>query len=543
VTAPLRTRLVAALMAVALLAVGSATALHLREVSSQLEAQLTDRADRALSSLATELTQQEERLHETLSGLSDAPRELARLTPDSPAAERYSQAAQHRRPGTLDILEVLDDDGTTLSSAHWPTRIDLLQPRFDPTPDGAHVRQVDTPTGPRPALIVVSQATISGHALQIVAGRWLEQSALSDARARLGVDRLSLRWRGGAVDAGGEPATSLTERHLTLRGPDDPELVVGVDRSDVQRLRSSLRLQALIVALLSALVALGVGLALSRGIVRPVEALATAASRLADGDLDARVPPGSSGVREVEDLVGAFNSMGDDLRSSQEQLVQAERVAAWREIARGLAHELKNPLTPIRASMDILRRARSLDRPDFDEILDEQAAAVVSEVARLKELSDSFARFARLPDPKPEPLDAGALLDEAAALYAHGVDVVRHITPAPISADRNQIATVLTNLVKNAVEAMEGEGTLTLSARRDGDEVEISVADDGPGIAPQIRDRLFTPYVTTKGSRGTGLGLAMAHRIVAEHRGRIEARDGQTGGATFVIRLPAFAGP
>ena len=539
--APLRARLVAALVAVVLLAVGTATALYLREVSAQLERQLTDRADHALSSLETELAQYEEKLVAAVQGLADDPRRLGRFGAQVPAAERYSRGAQHLRPGALDILDVLDADGTTLSSAHWPTRIDLPQARYAATLDGAHVALVDTPSGPQPALVVVREVKGASGSLQLVGGRWLERAALEDARERLGVDRLGLRWRGGGVEAGGIGGADQAEGRLGLRGAQDPQLIVGLDRSDVARLQRSLRLQALLVAFLSALLALAVGLALSRGIVRPVEALATAASRMADGDLDARVAPGSSRVREVEDLVGAFNAMGGELRASQQQLVQAERVAAWREIARGLAHELKNPLTPIRGAMDVIRRARVLDRPDFDEILHEQAEAVVSEVARLKELSDSFARFARLPDPRPEPLDPRALLDEAAALYAHaeGVTVVRRTEPCLVSADRNQLATVLTNLVKNAVEAMDGAGTLTLRASPRGEEVEIVVEDDGPGIADEIRDRLFTPYASTKGSRGTGLGLAMAHRIVVEHTGRIEARVAEGGGAAFVIRLPA----
>ena len=538
-TAPLRARLVGALLAVVLLAVGTATALYLREVSSQLERQLTERADRALGSLQTELRQHEAKVASALDALVDDPRELARFGPQTPAGERYSRAAQRLRPGALDLLDVLDSQGITLSSAHWPTRIDLPQPPHEPTPDGAHVARIDGPEGPRPALILVREALVADQVLQVVGGRWLDSGDLVAARERLGVDQLELLWGDEAPQA--SPGRSLRQRRLRLPGADAPSLLVGVDRADVAALQRSLRWQALLVALLSALLALAVGMALSRGIVRPVEALARAASRLAGGDLDARVPRGSSRVREVEDLVGAFNAMGDDLAASRDELVQAERVAAWREIARGLAHELKNPLTPIRGAMDVIRRARSLDRPVFDEILHEQAEAVVSEVARLTELSDSFARFARLPDPRPEPLDIGALLDDAAALYAQaeGVTVVRAMGPAPVRADRNQLATVFTNLIKNACESMEDRGTLRLSAARRGDEVEIVVADDGPGIAPEVRDRLFTPYVTTKGSRGTGLGLAMAHRIVVEHGGRIEARDAEGGGAAFVIRLPA----
>lgn len=538
-TAPLRTRLVLALVAVVLLSVGSATWVHLRAVSSQLERRIDERAARALESLQTELLQHESRLERVLDELASDRRQMAQLAPERTAVERYGQAAARLRPGVVDVLEVIAEDGTTLSSGHWPTRIDLRQAPF-PADATAYVARVPTPSAPEPraALVLVRPATAGTSNVQLVAGRWLGLDALAATRERLGVDRLAICDDAGCVQAGSD-AGRLRERTQALRGAGAPHMIVGVDRGDLDALRGDLRTQALLVALLSALLALGVGLALSRGIVRPVEALAEAAGRMSAGDLATRVPPGSSRVREVEDLVGAFNAMGGELQTSQEQLVQAERVAAWREIARGLAHELKNPLTPIRGAMDVIRRARSLDREDFDEILHEQADAVLSEVARLKELSDSFARFARLPDPQPEDLDPGAVLEDAAALYAHGLEVHRQLEPATVYADRNQLATVFTNLVKNASEAMEGAGILRLVVRAEGDEVEIRVEDDGPGIAPAVRERLFTPYVTTKGSRGTGLGLAMAHRIVLEHRGRIEVTDAEGGGAVFVIRLPA----
>jgi nitrogen fixation/metabolism regulation signal transduction histidine kinase len=284
-----------------------------------------------------------------------------------------------------------------------------------------------------------------------------------------------------------------------------------------------------------------------------VEALAETAGHLARGNLDARVTPGESRVVEVERLIAAFNQMADDIQHSQTQLVQAERVAAWREIAQGLAHELKNPLTPILGAMDVIRKARSLRRDDFDEILEEQAHAVVDEVMRLKELADEFARFARLPEPRPEPLDLPKLMDSAVALYSSVDDTLRIVrdydpeTPA-VSADRHQLQTVITNLVKNALEAMGRSGTLMLALRPHrfpgGQEgVEIQVGDSGPGISEDVRDKLFTPYFTTKGSRGTGLGLALSHRILLEHGGTISVGESREGGAEFTLRLPSGPDP
>jgi two-component system nitrogen regulation sensor histidine kinase NtrY len=310
------------------------------------------------------------------------------------------------------------------------------------------------------------------------------------------------------------------------------------------------------VGILSVIFAVILGSLVARRVVRPIEDLADAAARVARGDLSARVADPHTGG-EVQALVDAFNLMARDLEGGQRRLLQAERVAAWQEIARGLAHELKNPLTPILSAMDVIRRARQLGRADFDAILQEQASAVVEEVMRLKELADAFARFARLPEKRPEPLPVDELFDHALALYASGIPVERSLEAGlpPLQADRTQLLTVLTNLVKNAVEAMEGtpeaERRLAVGARvdhvdgsdgSDGSDVMVITVDDaGPGIAADVVDRLFTPYVTTKGSRGTGLGLALSHRIIVEHQGSIEASTSALGGARFTVRLPVTA--
>lgn len=323
-------------------------------------------------------------------------------------------------------------------------------------------------------------------------------------------------------------------------------LFVGLDRSGIDTVRQGIIGRAILVGILAVVFAVVLGAVLATRMVQPIESLAEAARKLAGGDLSARVDDKAS-EGEVQELVRAFNTMAADLEQGQRRLLQTERVAAWQEIARGLAHELKNPLTPILSAMDVIRRARQLGRADFDAILAEQAAAVVEEVMRLKELADAFARFARLPEQKREALVPTELVDHAVALYASGDGVVVERdydgAPATIDADRTQLLTVLTNLVKNAAEAMaenppEREKRLRVSVKDTDAGVVIAVDDAGPGIAADVRERLFTPYVTTKGSRGTGLGLALSHRIVAEHGGTIEASTSTLGGARFELRLP-----
>jgi signal transduction histidine kinase len=232
------------------------------------------------------------------------------------------------------------------------------------------------------------------------------------------------------------------------------------------------------------------------------------------------------------------------LAQGRERLAVAERVAAWRDVARALAHELKNPLTPIAMSVELLRDARG--RPGFEEVLDESTRAIGEEVRRLRRIVDEFSRFARMPAPALAEVPAGELAQSLLALFPAappGVTLVRELAPdlPALRADRDQLLQVLHNLVKNALEAMPEGGTLTLRARRDGEAVRFEVADTGPGLAPELQARIFEPWVTTKPG-GTGLGLAIAARIVEEHGGRIEVASRPGKGATFTVRLP-LGGP
>jgi len=560
----LRLYLVGALLTVSLLAVGGATGIYMREVSARLEADLAGQGERATQSLATELAQTGAALDAELERILDPRGPGARAHGAGRAAARYLWSAGRLDPGRVDLLKVLDADDLILSSGHWPASLGALDPaagRYrEPPGDRPLLVREPTPRGAAPSLQRWASGRWGGAAITAVVGRFLDTGALEEMRARLAVDLLALCTGPDSCLVTARSGLQVPEGRLldgthlfALRvlevgsGDPAPTLVVGLDRGPIEQIRSGIRRRAVGIGAVIALLALGIGLLLSRGIVRPVEALATASGRLAGGDLEARTDGTGSRITEVEELVDAFNGMAGDIQRSQVRLVQAERVAAWREIARGLAHELKNPLTPILGAMDVIRKARRLDRPDFDDILAEQAGAVVDEVMRLKKLSDSFAEFARLPAPVPEPLDLAQLVDGAVALYTGGdeaVQVERCYAPAlpTVLADRSQVQTVVTNLVKNAVEAMDHEGTLTLGLEATDGAVELRVEDTGPGIPPEVREKLFTPYFTTKGSRGTGLGLAMTHRIVLEHGGSIEVDDAPGGGAAFVIRLPV-SGP
>jgi two-component system nitrogen regulation sensor histidine kinase NtrY len=300
-------------------------------------------------------------------------------------------------------------------------------------------------------------------------------------------------------------------------------------------------LAALAVAVLAATLA---GHAVARRVTRPVEALRAGALRVAGGELATRVDVPARG--ELRELVDAFNAMTADLARTTERAAAAERVAAWREVARRLAHEVRNPLTPVAMSVETLRDAWSRRHPAFEEIFQEGTRAISEEVRRLARIVDEFGRFARLPAPEPVPVATEELLASVLSLYPERqgeVAVEREIEPGlpPVRADRDQIVQVLHNLVKNALDAVGARGRVRVRASRDGDEIALSISDDGPGIRPEDMERIFEPYFTTKGGGGTGLGLAIAQRIVREHGGRIDVDSPPGAGATFTVRLPVCA--
>jgi two-component system nitrogen regulation sensor histidine kinase NtrY len=225
-------------------------------------------------------------------------------------------------------------------------------------------------------------------------------------------------------------------------------------------------------------------------------------------------------------------------------LIRAQKVAAWREVARRLAHEIKNPLTPIQLSAERMRR-HFTGRPAADRALvDECAATIVGEVESLKGLVDEFSQFARMPSPRTVPTDVAALIGETLALYDGifaDVSIVTRFAPDMplVRLDVEQIRRVVINLVDNAIEAMERKGEIVVETARDEANrvVRVVVADNGPGISASEREKLFLPYYSTK-RRGSGLGLAIVRRIIAEHGGSIEVGDNTPHGTRFTIELP-----
>jgi nitrogen fixation/metabolism regulation signal transduction histidine kinase len=209
-------------------------------------------------------------------------------------------------------------------------------------------------------------------------------------------------------------------------------------------------------------------------------------------------------------------------------VVRSNRLAAWAEMARIIAHEIKNPLTPIRLSVEHLREVWRRRSPDFERVLDECVANVLRQTEELRRAAAEFSDYARLPRPEVKTLDLARLLQEAAAAY-RGAPNVRwtiHVEPGSTAqGDARLLMRVFSNLIGNAVEALGPQGgAVALQARRDGDRVVVSVEDDGPGVAPALLPHLFDPYFSAK-SGGTGLGLAIVKKIVEEHGGAIAASN------------------
>jgi two-component system nitrogen regulation sensor histidine kinase NtrY len=226
-------------------------------------------------------------------------------------------------------------------------------------------------------------------------------------------------------------------------------------------------------------------------------------------------------------------------------LMRAQKVAAWGEVARKLAHEIKNPLTPIQLSAQRVRKAWLKGAPDFEHVLAESTRSIVEEVEALKNLVDEFAQFARLPAPNLAPGSLHEVIDQALSLYDGlfgEVHIARRfaVDLPPVRLDADQMKRVLINLVDNAIEATDKKGSVTISTEFDPrhGRVRMGVADDGPGIPLDVREKLFVPHFSTK-KRGSGLGLAIVSRIVQDHQGTIRVEENAPHGARFVVELPA----
>ncbi len=290
-------------------------------------------------------------------------------------------------------------------------------------------------------------------------------------------------------------------------------------------------------ALVFLVVAVLVGVKLARTLTRPIEELERGFENVATGALGYQVDLRPSG--ELGRLTDGFNSMSRDLYKSHQQLVRATRQAAWQDVARRLAHEIKNPLTPITLSIHRVRKRIAQDDTVVQECLD----TILEEASHLERLANEFSSFARLPKPQLRRVDPREVLQQVLELYASipNVALRAQLDGLPeVLADRDQIRQVFTNLVKNAVEAMPRGGALEVSWTQENGYLSLTFEDRGGGFPAGAGDAVFDPTFTTKPT-GSGLGLSIVRRILEDHGGDIEAGNRNDGGAWVRIRLRTAA--
>jgi len=493
----------------------------------------------------------------------------------------------------LDFLDLVANDGSIISSNEWPARfgykMDWVTQTADWTPVGAFLTKVDTQDGPAIGLMAVSTVRVGDKNLYVVGGERLGKDFLAslvlpagmrtllylnldpsfDAanlvdqsgsvtqgerfapfieqqRANPGERTFKILWAGTAMSAEGFHALPLLGRSNELLGV----LLVGSSQRQMAALEQRIAVLALGVIAMGLFFGMLMSWWGAARVTRPVRRLSEGAREVTEGNWNARVDV--RGNDEMGQLSRAFNRMTEQLSEQRERLVQAERVAAWRELARRLAHELKNPLFPLQTTVENLRRAKQQGgehgRNQFEEVFQESTGILLSEIDNLKKIIGRFSDFARMPQPELARVNLNDLVRDIVKLFEAQFSAVGRppITPElhleeglpAIQADATLLRRAIENLVLNAMDAMPAGGVLMLRTSHEGGDVNLEISDTGSGLTPEECERLFTPYYTTK-QHGTGLGLAIVQSVVSDHGGRISVESEAGVGTSFHIHLPA----
>jgi signal transduction histidine kinase len=479
-------------------------------------------------------------------------------------------------------------------------------------PAGAFLKREELPDGPTLGLFAVRAARVGEQPLYVIGGERLDQGFLStldipagtrvllyqnlDAKwnpkslldlngPAAGVDKIAplvakvrdtlqesqsvIHWTSDSADAEVFHAIPLTgpvfnasnQNTVNQSAPAQSAsnqqlmgvLLVGSSRRPLIELQRQVISTAMLVGGIGILVAVLASLWFAARVTRPVVSLAEAARRVAAGDLGAKVEVESSD--ELGELAASFNRMTEDLAQQKDRTLQAERVAAWRELARRLAHELKNPLFPLQVTVENLMRAKQKAPEMFEEVFHEGTATLLAEINNLKTIIGRFSEFSRMPQPQRQPTQVNDVVRSVLRVFQaqlrandkekNQIAVHTELADAlpEISADPDLLHRALQNLVLNAIDAMPQGGELTIRTQALGNRVEISVSDTGSGLTQEECGRLFTPYYTTK-QHGTGLGLAIVQSVVSDHGGKISVESTKEKGTTFRIELPCdFSAP
>jgi two-component system nitrogen regulation sensor histidine kinase NtrY len=493
----------------------------------------------------------------------------------------------------LDLLDFVSNDGAIISSKEWPARFGyklewVLQPE-DWVSRGAFWMRAETQDGPVLALMAVRTQRVGDKNLYIVGGERLGKEFLDSLvlptgmRALLylnldpsfqpanllgvsdtaieadrftsivrqeqlqpGEQTAKIQWTADAASAEAFHVWPLEGRQNELLGV----LLVG----NLQRELVVLERHIIWLAFAVVLIGLFISALLSwwgaAHVTRPVRRLAEGAREVSEGNWGAHVDVRGGG--EIGQLGRAFNRMTQQLLDQRERLVQAERVAAWREVARRLAHELKNPLFPLQTTVENLQRAKEQNPEQFEEVFRESTGILLSEIENLKSITGRFSDFAKMPQPELAAVNLNDVVRGVVKLFEAQFGAVGRppITPElhleenlpSIQADQMLLHRAIENLILNAMDAMPAGGVLMLRTTHQDDGVHLEISDTGTGLTPEECERLFTPYYTTK-QHGTGLGLAIVQSVVSDHGGRISVESETGVGTSFHIELPSKPRP
>jgi len=481
-------------------------------------------------------------------------------------SQYYAQAQELAEEQSLDFLELVGPDGAIISSAEWPARFgykeDWLAQPADWNAQKAFLKKEDLADGSALGLIAVRTLKAGNGMLYIAGGRRLDKEFLASLPESEGV-RLEL-------DRNFEPLVSPSQlvdevrrqrRQLTkvtdaasttaipLFGRDQQLLAILLienSRAELASLKRYIQGTAAGVGGAGVLLALMLSFWTASRVTRPLRSLASSVRDVAEGRWDTRAEVRSSD--EVGQLASDFNAMTEQLVEQRDRMIQAERVAAWRELARRLAHELKNPLFPLQITIENLQRAREASPEQFDEVFRESTSTLLAELGALKTIIGRFSDFAKMPAPELEPVNVNEVVREVVQLFDAQLDAPGRppveakleldAGVGAVQADPEQLRRALRNLVLNALDAMPQGGVLALRTLAHDGKVTIEVADTGEGLTPEECDRLFTPYYTTK-QHGTGLGLAIVQSVVSDHKGTITVHSEPGKGTAFRIELRA----
>jgi two-component system, NtrC family, nitrogen regulation sensor histidine kinase NtrY len=487
----------------------------------------------------------------------------------------------------LDILDFVANDGSIISSAEWPARFGyklnwVTQPQ-DWAARGSFLTKVETPEGPTLALMSVATVRVGDNNLYVAGGQRLGKEFLASLvlpagmRALLYLNLDPNFQPANLLDANG-PANDAErfapilekekqepgEQTAKINWTSDPAsaeifhalplgrkellgvLLVGNSQRDVAILENRIIWLALGVVGLGLLIGLLLSWWGAARVTSPVRKLAEGAREVAAGNWNTRVNIRGGG--EIGQLGRDFNQMTEQMSEQRERLVQSERVAAWREVARRLAHELKNPLFPLQTTVENLQRAKDQHSNQFEEVFRESTGILLSEIQNLKTITDRFSDFSKMPQPELSTVNLNEVVRSAVKLFEAQFGAVGRppITPElhleedlpAIQADQALLHRALENLILNAMDAMPAGGVLMLRTTHGNGDVHLEISDTGTGLTPEECDRLFTPYYTTK-QHGTGLGLAIVQSVVSDHGGRISVESETGVGTSFHIELPS----